>query len=418
MECQGQFWRPLVSYAGKDGTKCLVSRRGDRVGVTVAHSVVDSLFDRSPIDALNTVAGPDPRTSSIRGAADIRAGADLWAEWRFGSAVMAAPARSPPATLIRRLRRRGRHPIRDRLARSMDECGGIMPGEMIQSGRSGARLALVLLGVFAARAMSAQNPTATANEKSTRAGTHAFNPAAAQVIQPGQLATVAPQPPAELKVVLKGPDQNPIHVNDPLTFTLSLDPPSSSPLRVMYLFRWDNDPPGDFSEQSTATHRFPTAGPHTVAGMAVINGDSKIASNTVTVEVGEPAPVPQPPAPAPQPPSTSTFPPVTSTPPDTRVEPPRPVRPRGGIDVGGTNIPTWAIVLAAVAAILILIRALIPRPPERPEPAAAPPILFHRGLRGPTEHTIEHPEKILNGLSVRVRAGIRSEVSVKGEPDA
>jgi hypothetical protein len=270
-----------------------------------------------------------------------------------------------------------------------------------------------MFGAFAAVVVMAQNPQPTTNNKaSTVVGKHVFNPAAAQVI-PGETATIAPQP-VEPKVILKGPDQHPIYVNNPLTFTMSLEPPPSPRMRVSYQFRWDDDASGGFSEQATATHRFSVAGLHTVDGTTVINGDFKVGSNRVTVEVGGPAP--------PQPPSTGTGTPVTSTKPDPEVVIPRPVPrpvkpPRGGIDVGGPNIPTWVIVLAAGAAILILIRAVIPRSPERPEPAAAPPISFHGGLR-PTDHTIEHPEKILNGLTVRLRTGIRSAVPVKGEPDA
>jgi beta-lactam-binding protein with PASTA domain len=195
-----------------------------------------------------------------------------------------------------------------------------MPGEMIQSGRSGARLALVLLCVFAASAMTAQNKLSPQERARLDAARRAAELKAAQTTtiaplrprmpnllwlegnevqallrkQLHRLARVAgkegvviaqmPAPDADVplegviaiqlglpKLSITGSNLNP-RADEQVMFTLAFNPPPANPAKVEYHFVWDDGTPEVMTGEPSTTRQFPVPGVHGVTAYAVING--------------------------------------------------------------------------------------------------------------------------------------------------
>jgi beta-lactam-binding protein with PASTA domain len=195
-----------------------------------------------------------------------------------------------------------------------------MLDEMTQSGRSGARLALVLLCVFAASAMTAQNKLSPQERTRLDAARRAAELKAAQTttiapVRPkmpnllwlegnqaqmllrrqlqrparvvGKEGIVIAQTPAPDAVVplegvigialglpklsITASNLNP-RADEQVTFTLAFNPPPANPAKVEYHFVWDDGAPEVMSGEPSTTRQFPVPGVHGVTAYAVING--------------------------------------------------------------------------------------------------------------------------------------------------
>lgn len=193
------------------------------------------------------------------------------------------------------------------------------------------------------------------------------NPAAGSDVQPGSLITLTLGVPI---LSLSTSTATP-HVNDEVTFNAAFDPPPSAPARIAYRFQW-RDRTGETSgDQGVAAHRFSAAAKYVVSASAVINDRWTVDSTPLVVSVAPPPP----------------------------------------------TIP-WRVILLVAAALIVaaLLFRVLNRKAVRPSPQ--PPAVSVRSGLGSTSHTIQHPEQIRNGLSVRLRAGFRSAVAPEGGADA
>lgn len=195
-----------------------------------------------------------------------------------------------------------------------------MRDEMIQSGRTGARLALVLLCVFAASAMTAQKQLSAKERARLEAARRAAELKAAQTttiapVRPkmpnvlwlegnaaqallerqvhrsarvaGKEGIVIAQIPAPDAVVplegvvaiqlgvpklsITASNLNP-RADEGVTFTLAFNPPQANPAKVEYHFVWDDGAPELMTGEPSTTRPFPAPGVHSVTAFAVING--------------------------------------------------------------------------------------------------------------------------------------------------
>ena len=178
------------------------------------------------------------------------------------------------------------------------------------------------------------------------------------------VAPPAPPPPPAPKLTLSASTMNP-KANEPVTFKVALDP---QPLNgSTYVFAWGDGTPDLTTIGAEATHRFASTGNYTVNANAVIDG-TRVVSDPLVLSVIAPPP-----------------------PPKKNVPPPIPW--------------LWiAVALIALAAASSLVR----RRPASPEPVPTVPISVRSGLR-PSKVTIEKPEHVRLGFTVRLRAGFRSE---------
>ncbi|HUP61924.1 MAG TPA: PASTA domain-containing protein [Thermoanaerobaculia bacterium] len=289
-------------------------------------------------------------------------------------------------------------------------------------------------------------------------------------VAPGSVLTITLALP---KLTLSTPAVNP-STNDEVAFNLTFDPPPPFPPKVTYRIQWPDGTGETVADQATVTHRFSNAGSYDFSATAVINDRWEVESNSLTLSVaGQPIEMPQLPwlESARLSLSSSTVDPrvndevtfkVTFDPPppaaikatwrfqwndgtaDTLVDQPvaahrfsaagtyvvsagAVINDRWTIDgaqlsvsvfVPPAPIPWLAILLVAAALIVaaLLFRVLRPKA-VIPSPQPPPAVSIRSGL-GSTSHTIEHPEQIRNGLSVRLRHGIRSAVTAEGGADA
>lgn len=221
--------------------------------------------------------------------------------------------------------------------------------------------------------------------------------AAGSEVAPGSDITVTLGLP---RLTLSTPAVNP-RANEDVPFNLTFDPPPPFAPQVTYRIAWRDGTEQAPTDQANVTHRFAAAGNYLVSATALI-GNRQVESNNLGVAVADPGATPTP---------TSTMPPplpVDSAPATVPVsEPPPPTPP---------SIPWLAILIAVVVltAAALLVRALRAKPAS---PQSPPPVSIRSGL-GSTNHTIENPDRIRSGLSVRLRTGMRSAAAIEGGADA
>ncbi len=212
--------------------------------------------------------------------------------------------------------------------------------------------------------------------------THRFTEArtynvSAYVVIPGVLTTprttiaitaeAPPPPPPTPKLTLSASTMNP-SANEVVTFQAALDP--QPPSGSTFVFSWGDGTPDFASVSAEATHAF-RAGTYTVRAVAIIDG-RRVAGEPVVVS-------------------------AIALPPHKKVPPPIP----------------WLWIAAAIVT-LLAVGSLFIRRPAPPKPVPAVPISIRSGLR-PSTVTIENPERVRLGFTVRLRAGFRSE---EGRSDA
>ena len=178
-------------------------------------------------------------------------------------------------------------------------------------------------------------------------------------------------------------------VDEDVVFQVAAEPSSGD---IVYSFAWNDGSAESETSVPRATHRFSKAGTYEVVVRARVFG---VEMGPVITTISPVAPLPPPPLdtigttaviPTPEP----AQPPVNTT---TAVNPP-------------STVPwlTIALIAAAAVAAAALVRVVRRKPPA---PSTPPPRVSIRSGLGPTDHTIEHPEQIRNGLSLRLRGGVR-----------
>jgi len=191
------------------------------------------------------------------------------------------------------------------------------------------------------------------------------NPPAGSDIQPGS--------PVGLKLGLPrltlSASTREVRVNDVVTFNAAFDPPPPPSATPKITYRISRDGTPDTAiDQTVATHQFTNRGTYIVVASAVINDRWSVESAPVSLSVVAPSP----------------------------------------------KIP-WLLILLGAAALSVaayLVRQWVKRQQGVPLEAAS----FRTGP-GSISHTIEHAEQIRNGLSVRLRGGIRSAAAAEGGAD-
>jgi beta-lactam-binding protein with PASTA domain len=184
----------------------------------------------------------------------------------------------------------------------------------------------------------------------------AQNPPAGSDIQPRSTVSFTLGLP---KLALSASTQE-ARVNDAVTFKAALDPPPPASNKITYHFEWRDGTPATSVDQTEATHRFTNRGTYGVFASAQINDRSIVVSDRVRLSV-----------------------------------------------IDASSKISWPLILLGAVALSVaayFVARAATLPPQVP-PAS---VSFQTGVDS-ISHTIEHAEQIRNGVSVRLRGGMRAD---------